>query len=409
MPADDAIIVGAGVAGLAAARRLLDAGRRVRVLEARDRRGGRAWTDQGALGVPFDLGCHWMHGAATNPFLPIAERERFTCPDDLPHLGYFQAGERLPPAREAALRARFEAVKAAARTAGREGRDLPVASCIDPADGETAWVAALFTSKFGVEPAGISTLELARYQWSPDDRPVLEGFGELLRRHFETVPVETSTPVTAIDWGRDPVRLTTPCGVVEGRAAIVTVSTGVLGAETIAFTPRLPDWKRDAIAALPMARAIKVGIRLGSPLHDRVPALLHCIPRSGIPMDVELWPAATPGVTCYLDGPPAARLEREGETAAREVALEGLVEIFGSRVRADVAAVLSTSWGTDPLTRGTYSSARPGSGDGRTLLARPLEGRLYFAGEAATVEHTGDAHGACFSGLAAAEAILGRG
>ncbi|MGH9796808.1 MAG: flavin monoamine oxidase family protein [Candidatus Polarisedimenticolia bacterium] len=409
MSVDDVIVVGAGVSGLAAARRLLDAGRSVRVLEARDRRGGRAWTDTAGLGVPFDLGCHWLHGAATNPFLQEAERLGFTCPADLPHLGYFQDGERLPPAAEAALRTRFEALKTAARVVGREGRDLPVASCIEPAGWESVWVAALLTSKFGVEPAGISTLELARYRWSPDDRPVLEGFGELLRRHFEPVPVVTSAPVTAIDWGRDPVRVRTPHGVAEGRSVIVTVSTGVLGAETIAFSPRLPAWKRDAIAALPMASAVKVGIRLERAPDDRVPALLHCIARSGLAMDVELWPAASPGATCYLDGQPALRLEREGEAAVREAALAGLVEIFGSRVRSEVIAVLSTTWGADPLTRGTYSSARPGSGDSRALLARPLEGRLYFAGEAATIEHTGDAHGACFSGLAAAGAIVRRG
>jgi monoamine oxidase len=260
-----------------------------------------------------------------------------------------------------------------------------------------------------VAPERISTLELGRYVWSPDDRPVMEGYGALLRRHFSDVPVTTGAPVRAIDWGRDPVRVETPQGTVEARAAIVTVSTGVLGAEAIAFRPGLPDWKRDAIAALPMASALKIGLRLAAPVHDGGVALLYAVTRAGIPMDIELWPAANPGATCYIDGPPAARLERDGgPAAAREAAVEGMAEIFGARVRSGVRAALVTEWGDDPWTRGTYSNALPGAGDCRARLARPLDDRLYFAGEAATEEYSGDVQGASDSGRAAAGAILTR-
>ena len=404
----DAIIVGAGVAGLAAARRLAGAGRRVLVLEAGERTGGRAHTDTRALSAPFDLGCHWLHGASSNPFLPVAEELGFGCSAPAANLGLYRGAGRLGADEEDRARAYFDQVKQAAARAGREGRDAPVSEFIDPAHPDAPRAAALFTSKFGFPTGEISTLELAEYDWPPDDRPVREGYGELLRRHLSTAAVSLGSPVRSVEWGGRGVRISTPQGVAEAPRAILTVSNGVLKAGAIRFDPPLPGWKLEAIDALPMAQALKVGFRFDTdPFGVPGPALLYWMSRDGAALDVEIWPQPWAGATCYLDGPPARDLEAaDGGRAAREVALDVLASVFGSGIRARVTASLQTGWLHDPLTCGVYSVAAPGRGNPRAALAQPLQDRLFFAGEACSVRHAGDAHGAYFSGLAAADAIL---
>jgi monoamine oxidase len=404
----DTIIVGAGVAGLAAARRLAETGRSVLVLEASDRPGGRAHTDAAVLSVPFDLGCHWVHAAASNPFLRVAEELGFDCAAHVEQLGLYRGSERLGAEEEARARGYFEQVKQAAARAGREGRDAPVSEFIDPTHPDAPRAATLFTSKFGVPVSRISSLELAVYSWPADDRPVRDGYGELLRRYFASVPVTLSAPVQRVEWGGGGVRVSTPQGVVEAQRAILTVSTGVLSAGSIRFDPPLPDWKLAAIDGLPMAQALKIGLTFtGDPFRVPGPAILYAMSGDGAAFDVEIWPPPRIGATFYLDGPAAQELEAaEGGRAARELALDALASIFGTRIRSRAVASLQTTWLGNPLTRGVYSVAAPGTGYPRAVLARPLEDRLYFAGEACSIEYAGDAHGAYFSGLEAAEAIL---
>src|SRR5258708_3040735 len=100
MTSYDAIVIGAGVAGLAAAGSLRRAGRSVLTIEARDRIGGRAYTDRSTFSRPFDLGCHWLHGAERNPFTRIADLYGFTYASEVHPLGIYVAASRLPRPEE---------------------------------------------------------------------------------------------------------------------------------------------------------------------------------------------------------------------------------------------------------------------------------------------------------------------
>ena len=415
MSADDVIIVGAGPAGLAAARRLREAGRSVRVLEARDRIGGRAHTDTALLGQPFDLGAHWLHARASNPFVRIAADLGFVCDADLPHLGFYVGGARLPLERERRILEAFERFKHQVQEVGRAGRDVPVATLIDPAHPEALHLSRLYTAKHGVAPEEGSTGDLGTYTWTPDDQAVRDGYGALVSRAFASVPVTLSTPVIEIDCSGTLPRVRTAAGALEARRVLVTVPMGVLRAETIAFRPRLPDWKLDAIAGIAMGNSLKVGLRFSRALLGVYgPALLNQISPDGVAMDIEIWPAGRNGVTCYFDGPQALELEREavrgsrreGGCVAVDRALEGLASIFGSEIRREVSASARTGWATDPWALGAFSAPLPGRAAGRLALARPVDERLFFAGEATSIEYGGDVHGAYFSGLEAAEAIL---
>jgi monoamine oxidase len=406
----DVVIVGAGAAGLAAGKRLREAGKEVTILEARDRIGGRAHTDTETLSAPFDLGCHWIHAPEVNPLARLAEEMGAACDRDLPQLGFYVDGSRLGPRSEAAIRERFERLKAAARETGKAGRDEPASTLIDPTLPEARHLRALFTAKHGVDPERFSTLELGEYTWPTEDWAVRDGYGALLKKMFEEVPVELETPVEGIDWDGGEVRVRTPGGEVAARCALLTVSTGVLAAGSIAFHPRLPEWKMRAVEALPMAHSLKVGVRFDrEALGISGPGFLNLLSRSRPPLDVEVWPWGWKGVTCYFDGPPAVELDRSGPGEAEDLALETLVDLAGTSLRARVAATLRTGWTGDPWTRGAFSSALPGLGAPRAELAKPVEGKLFFAGEAASVPFGGDVHGAYLSGLDAAEAILGRG
>ena len=403
----DAIIVGAGVAGLTAARALARAGRRVLVLEGRDRTGGRAFTDRTSFSRPWDHGCHWLHSPERNPFTRIADDLGFAYAPRAAEGGIFVDGARLPPEAERDVTRFVRQATETVRAAGRAGRDVALPEVVDFSHPAARHFAALMRGKMGVEPHLISALDFTRYLWEGDDRPMRNGFGALLQRYFADVPVTLSAPVGAIDWSGRTARVTSPKGVAEATRVLVTVSTGVLASESIAFTPRLPDWKVRAIEGLPMAHSVKVGCEFSKDVFGMPETtMIPCLFAGDRSMEVEVRPFGWNGATCYLDGELARRLEVEGNGAARALALEGLREIFGNGIQAHLVAAVETAWDRDPLTRGVYVASLPGRFDDRATLALPVEDRLYFAGEAMDPDFAGDVHGAHRSGLTAAEAIL---
>jgi len=406
----DTIIIGAGVAGLAAARRLLEAGRRVLVLEGRDRIGGRAFTDTTTFRRPFDQGCHWLHSPDENPFRRIADEQGFAhapvAANGAVHVGGVRLGER----QEQTLAEYREQIFAAIRGAGS---DRPVSEIIDRVDEAAAHVAHAFTAKMGIEPEQASSLDFANYRWIGEDRPVRDGLGALVRRHFAGVPVVLGARARRVDLTGPVARVGFDSGVAEAPRVVLTVSTGVLRSEAIVFAPRLPDWKLRAIGSIPMARALKVGMEFsrdvfgipGTAFMTAVPSVAR-VGRRYDAMDFEIWPAGWNGVTCYLDGNLARRLEEAGGRAVEEFALETLVGIYGTSMRQALLKAARTGWSQDDLTHGTYSAPLPGRAAERVVLGRPVDGRLYFAGEAVSIPYSGDMHGAYLSGLDAAEEIL---
>jgi monoamine oxidase len=425
MSSYDAIIVGAGIAGLAAARRLLQAGRRILVLEGRDRIGGRAFTDASTFGRPFDQGCHWLHSPGENPFTRIVAEQGVDTTRAAAPGGIHVGGARLPLEEERRIEAFRDRTYDAIRRAGAGGADVPVSEILDWSHPAAAHVAHAFTAKMGIEPQRASSLDFANYRWEGEDVPVPAGLGAVLCGHFADVPVTLGTRVRRIDLSGPLVRVVSDAGDAAASRVLVTVPTGVLRAGTIAFAPPLPDWKQRAIEGIPMARAVKVGLTFARDVFGLAePTMLTIVATGGgagadpagggsgpgigggEAIDVETWPRGWNGATCYIDGALARRLEEAGGRAAEEYALEMLVSLLGTSIRAALRAAARTRWNQDDLACGTYSAPLPGRGAARHDLGRPLDGRLYFAGEAVSIPHSGDVQGACFSGLDAAEAML---
>ncbi len=344
----DVIVVGAGAAGLAAAKTLRGAGLRVAVLEAKHRTGGRAWTDAATFGVPLDWGCHWLHSADVNPFTKMAQTWGF---------------------------------------AHRTG---------------TGWGRLHL-----VEPAHVSTLDLARYRDTGENWPVADGYGALVARYGADLEVALGTPARRIDWGGGRgVRVRTARGTLDARAVVVTVSTGVLAAGTLRFEPPLPQWKLAAIDAVPLGYAGKIAFAFDRDVFD-LPSTTYAIPERGAPrtLSFQIRPFARSLAVGYVGGHFCRELEAAGEVAMIAFARERLVDMFGAGVPRRIVKSACVRWGEDPDVRGGYSCARPGRAEQRAALARPVGERVFFAGEACSREFFSTAHGALLNGVEVGRAV----
>jgi monoamine oxidase len=401
----DAAIIGAGAAGIAAAHRLGRAGRRVIVLEARDRAGGRAVTDQ-SLGAPADLGAAWLHFARGNAWTSLAEAGGFTVLRREPGWGPAAwIGDRAPTPEEQAFAAsawlRYQGL---IESAVAPGRDVALTEVL-PQDDYRPRFDAVMTWAVGVESREVSTLDLHRYAESEDNWAVLEGLGAVVAAAARDLPVSFGAQVTAINWGGDTVRINSTAGRIEASAAIVTVPTSMLARGAIRFTPALPPAYEEAFANLPLAIVNKVFFRIETGRFAGT-AARHFIGTNASSRTCS-WlanAADQPLLMAYFGGDLSRELEQHGEL--EHFARDELKRIFGAAVLDELGATLSTGWGGDPNSLGSYSAARPGYAHCREQLALPVAPRLHFAGEACSVNFYGTLHGAWLSGTAAAERLL---
>jgi len=406
-------IVGAGAAGLGAAKELAARGVSFVVLEASHRIGGRAYTEDVGRGQPFDLGCHWLHSASINPFTRIADALGFTY-KKTPFLRQIRLGDRWASEAEKAERdaffaRNFECIDAAATV----GRDVPA---IEVTERDSRWTAEfdyMLSLLYSTDSDGVSTVDSNSYKDTGENWPLREGYGRLVARFAADVPVALNCGVERIYWHDTAIRLATPQGDLNARRIIVTVSTGILGGGHIAFDPPLPDWKQQAIADLPIGNHNRICLILdGRQRNEDLPEGGVLLNGGSEPMALRLRPFGYDYVVGLTGGRFADWLERAGPEASADLATENLKKLVGNGIAKHIVGHNVTAWRGDPWVRGAYSAARPGAAHQRRELARPLDGRLFFAGEATSTEFFSTAHGAYLSGIAAAQAAtasLGRG
>jgi monoamine oxidase len=267
------------------------------------------------------------------------------------------------------------------------------------------WFAALA----GAEPERTSTLDFARATLSGSNRRLERGLGALIAHYGRGLPVRLTTPVTAIRWGGKDVRVDTPHGSLRARTVIVTLSTSVLAAGRLRFEPALPAARLDALAGVPTGAANKVALAFTRNVFDRAaPFFLRFADERFAPFVFEMRPFGRELAIGHLGGRWARELEAVGPKAMIELAKEALVHAFGADVRRHLRAAASTAWCGDPEVMGGYSCALPGRAHLRPLLAEPLAERVFFAGEACSLDHYGTVHGARETGVAAAHDVARR-
>ena len=404
MPILDACVVGAGAAGLVAARALSDTGYSVRVLEARGRVGGRAWTDTQTFGVPIDRGCAWLHNAGSNPWTAYARAHGATVVERSPDWQRYIGRTPLSPERRAAWEAAWARAEDAIEAAARAGRDVP-ASAVLPLDLPFRTLFdAIMSWAMGVDPDALSTVDYAPYDDTDVNWAVREGLGTVVAAAARGLDVVLECPVLAIDWSGPQVRVTTGHGTLECRAVVVTVPTTVLAQGTPRFFPTLPPAYDEAFHGLTLGVADKVFVEV-APGAMPLDGSVHLVASDTTTRtaSVTVRPAGHELLLVFFGGAYARELEETGalEAAARDE----LIGLFGSDLGDAIRRTTATAWLGDPWARGSYSAARPGFARCREVLGEPVAERVFFAGEACPPSMYGAIHGAWASGADAARRV----
>lgn len=407
----DVAIVGAGAAGIAAARRLTAGGLRVVVLEAADQVGGRCITDTATFGVPYDVGAHWLHVPESNPVAKLAPRTGFDI-YPAPPGQRVRVGRR--NARESELEEYLSVVargKRAIEDAARGKVDISCAQAMPKDLGEWQPLMEFYLGPFacGKDFSELSVVDFTRSNERDVDAYCRQGFGALLAKMAEGLPVQLSTPVTKITaLGRPGFTIETAGkGSLQARAVIVTVSTNMLLDDRIAFAPALPKRQIDALSRLRLGHYERIALEVvGNPF--------------GLARDDLVFEKAdnnrTAGLLANVGGTSLAFVDVAGsfgrELAAkgpREMtafALEWIDKLYGGDVKKAVKRTHATQWLSSPFVRGSFSAASVGGQPSRRILMEPLFDRVFYAGEAAHETLWGTVGGAWESGERAANAAL---
>jgi monoamine oxidase len=401
----DLVIVGAGAAGLGAARRASELGLTFVLCEAMDRIGGRAYTETSTFGTPWDHGCHWLHSGSVNLFAKLADQYGFHYLTSTPARCSFDGRRWLAETERAEVdRQVFDGLWGRIKQAGEQGRDVSAAEVVDMNHPLISLLRTALAAEWSVDIAQVSTADDAAYRDTDENWPVEEGYGALVARHAQGIPVELNTPVTRIRWDGPGVVVETPSGAIDARVAVVTVSTRVIQDEVIDFLPALPDWKRDAYAAITLGNANKVSYKIDRNLlgEEHNTAFIQMTADQG--MWFQLRPFGKDMANGYIAGSLGAQVEAEREAALIATGRQALASAFGSDILKAIQVEATTMWQHEPWIRGAYGAAQPGKAHLRRDLATPIDDRLFFAGEATSPDFFSTCHGAHLSGVAAVEA-----
>lgn len=401
----DVAIIGAGAAGIGAARRLKGSRLKVMMLEAAPRIGGRAWTLDIA-GIPVDMGCAWLHSASRNVWTGLAEK----------------AGVKIDR-RESAWRTQYrdlgftrveqEAARQSFEDFTQRLIDTPPASDIaaDALKPGDEWNNSIRT-KVGYISGGVledmSAQDYAAYETAATDENwrLPGGYGTLITSHLPTeTSLRLSTPVNAISLSGNGVTLETLSGTLRARAVILTVSTAILARGAIKLPASMQLWQ-EAAAQLPLGRDEKVLLEVvgNSPFEPETHVMGN--PHDLLSASYNIRSMGLPLIECYLGNDSAAIVAEQGPAAAFAHVIDGLANLFGADVRRCLRPLITSSWTRTTHIQGSYSYARPGQASARQRLALPFEDRIFFAGEATSPLDYTTAHGAHDSGLRAAEETL---
>ena len=408
------VIIGAGVAGLAAATELRANGfDDVVVLEARDRIGGRVWTDTIGDGFPIDLGASWIHGIDGNPIAAIARENNIAThrTDWGNGVFHYDAGE---PARSA-RRAMRDFWRLAEENPERSFQSVreELLSTMDFSDADRHYLDYLLTTEVENEyAADLSDLSYRSVDGASSFRGgdviFQGGYRQIVDVLASGVAVRRGQAVTEIDHSGSTIVVTTAAGATfEADRVIVTVPLGVLKDDSIAFRPLLPVRKRNAIANLEMGVLNKTYLLFDEVFWDMDVERLQYVSadRGQWAETISLYPYTGQPILAMLNSATyGTQLERlsDREVVARAVA--ALTNMYG-----DVPSprgVRTTRWRSDPWAHGSYSYVPAGSSFAEhAALGEPVGDKVFFAGEATNDNYPATVHGAFLSGVRAARQI----
>jgi monoamine oxidase len=403
----DVAIIGAGAAGLGAARTLEHSGLSVVVLEARDRVGGRGHTIMAAPGITFDLGCGWLHSADKNSFVKIAEQLNFEIDKTRPPWREQTLDAGFPPKERADFIEAIDEFYDRAEEAAKSGRDSAASAWLEPGNRWNPMIDAISTYVNGCELDAVSILDMDAYEDTGINWRVRRGYGALMAAYGALCLLAFNCEVTRIDHSGRRLRIETSRGTLSAGKVIVTVPTNLISDEAISFHPALPA-KVDAARGLPLGLDNKVMLALSDPEALPKDGNLRGATMRTAMGSFHLRPFGQPCIEGFFGGSFARALEDAGDGALAAQAIDEIAALLGSDFRRKLKPLAESRWARDPFARGAYSHALPGHAGARAILAAPVDGRLFFAGEATSPNFFSTAHGARDSGERAAGEVVGK-
>jgi monoamine oxidase len=417
-PAYDAVVIGAGAAGLCAAAELGRAGRSVLILEARERVGGRCWTlREPGIATPVEMGAEFIHGEAqiTHELLRKAGSKA---------VGSGRVQRYVDGGRLQAIDGFAEAKRSVEDVSGLKNKDLSFHEFLrrQRLPEKTKTLASMMVEGFDAADPRIASAQAIAEEWggaemgASQPRPAA-GYGDLLAwlagSLDSRVHLRLQAQVREVNWKRNSVEvrgsfLGRPFQV-RARKAIVTLPIGVLQAGSVRFRPGLNE-KNDALRKLVSGPVVKLAMRFDCAFwEERHPEVgfFHA-PGEAFPTFWNQLPRHAPFLIAWAGGPKGDALAGLPAKAVIGRALATLERIFGRRAAAEsrLQNVRLQDWRADPFSRGAYSYLRVGGRGAREALAQPLAGTLFFAGEATDTEQSGTVAGALESGRRAARELL---
>jgi monoamine oxidase len=401
----DIVIVGAGAAGVGAARRLAGSGLSTWMLEATSRVGGRACTQE-IRGLDLDLGCGWLHSADRNSWAAIAKSAGLPLDQSRPAWRAQFRNLGFAPADQAEAWKAFESWTQRLAT-------IPPASdravdALDPTSPWNAHIRAIVSFISGASLEHLSAADYVAYDESSGENNwrLRGGYGSLVA---QSLPGEThlhlATPVESIAVTGRGVTVSTRSGAIDARAVILTVSSAVLAGETIKLPKELDAW-RERARNLPLGLNEKLFLEIVGAAPFEPETHVTGNPHDEGTASYYIRPFGWPIIECFFGGARARALCEEGVAAGFDFAIGQLAALFGTGIRGSLRPLVASSWSRMARVGGAYSYALPGQSGARSALARPFDDRVFFAGEATSPEDFSTAHGAHDSGVRAAGEVI---
>jgi monoamine oxidase len=412
----DVIVIGAGSAGLSATAELMKKGKSVVCIEAMNRIGGRCYTDNSIFGVPYDMGAHWLHGYTHNQIAKYGKKHKdifnIYKDQDESYLVY-DGRKRLVWPQDKPLWDLYDEIKGIKNSTAV---DVPFINLIPKEIQNNEW--------FDTVQKIITTRDFDNFSAYDDnvnwrdpgssDGFCSQGYGTLLAHYRKDVPVKLNTAAKEIKWDGKGVKVYTSQGTISAKACIITVSTGVLNAGKIKFTPTLPVKKYEAFDGISMSSYYRVTLQLKEKFYKNFNIGPETYFYTKVNSNKSKSPRSANGVLRDLKnnisffnikGQFARELEAQGIKASVDFVLSDLRSTFGSNFDQYLIKSHVTDWLSNPFTLGAYSGAKPGKARLRKVLKESVGDRIFFAGEATAGAH-GTVHGADRSGKRVVEELL---